>query len=366
MAGTAGTPEGGTPPDGGMSRQLLTDERAQDGFSKARDKINEKVATEEKHDQIKADAAQEGEIRGEEMADAFDFDTMMKELDAEAEKFESELDSAKKYEQIRKEGLTDEQKTKLDEIKERVSKRTAEQEKNVAGEGAETTPKETTGTETTPPASAGAAQSAEAETTTPAEGGQPATGEPAKPAEGEPAKAPEGDQQPAITQEAIAKQVTEAVEKGLEPIKNKLAEKEQENADLKDKLKRAEEVRDEIKEDRDNLKKKTNFHKFSSAAHDAGIPTNLHEFAQQKAQEIVNEAGKEMSFADIFEKLKEDVPEFFAKVKDDKELEVKPGATGTGGEGGGSAKAPPAEPREKAASFREAKQNLRKRVQGMT
>lgn len=343
-------PNEGTAPDGGQSRDLLTNPKAQDSFDKARERVNVKAEEEIAMNDAINEAISEGEIRGEEMVESFDLDKFIKEANDDAEKFETDLEEATKIKEIRKNGLNDEQKTKLDEIKQRVAERSKPKEGDVPVEGTSVTPEDTPPTTETPPAAA-----ATATTETP----------PDKPADGEDPNKPDTPPVEGVDPDKLTEVVSKAVTEQLKPIQDELAATKQAKAELEEKLQKAQEVTKEIKEDRDALKKKTNFNRFSKAAGISGIPEDLHEFAHQKAQAIANEAGKELSFTEIFEALKESSPSLFPapNTKSDKDLEVKPGATGTGSGDGGAPKSTAAPKLEKATTFDEARSNLRARLE---
>lgn len=364
---------------GTMSRDLLNDDKAHKSFKSARDKIQTRVQKEDEDTATKAGAAEEGKVRGDELFEQFDLDKFLEDSEQEAQDFEADIIRANEFDKIRKEGLTDEQKTKLDEIKQRVLERNKATEKggDVSGTPNQDTPAKAPETPITPDAGQPNAAGGSIVPPVPATEGQPAGAAETPPVVEKPpvpSTPPTTEQTPAteaITADKLTEAVTDAVNKQIEPLKVQLAETNKENDTLKEQLAKAEEVTKDVIDQRDKLKQQTNFNRFSAAATEAGIPKDLHKFAQQKAQELVDEANEsgevqgQMSFSAIFELMKEKAPSFFNKDESPNETQIKPGATGTGESSGGKQQETSLTKREPATTFEEAHKNLKARLAEM-
>jgi len=340
---------------GGVQRGSMDDDKTFDSFTQARHKVRDRADAQETAAAQTAAIKDKADTIADEKLKNFDLDNFIQEVNAAASQFESDLDLATKLQQIREEGLTEEQKQKLEEIKKKV---------------AELTSTDTSGQQ--PPASGGAtgqqpsaqpAQQPPAQQTPPPAQQTPPTQPPAQPPTDQPPAQPpvQGD---------MTEQITKAVSDQIEAFKSEFNSKvdnlTKENTELKQQVADGDSKLKEVIAQRDDLKEKNRQSKFGKAAGKAGIPSDAHDLAYTAAQNIVNSKEhnpdqKEMTYEDIFPVMQKVYPSLFGK-KEASETQIKPGAQNTGTPQGGALQPKQQVQKKKPETFAEAKANLHERV----
>lgn len=353
-------------PPAGMMRGEAKDDPG--GFDAARARAKQRVREEDAKFEKDRNLKQKAEAQADQIIKGVDLESLAKEVD-------EDFSMASKFRNLRK--MTPDAEKKLAEIRQRVLERRKsspaenkdmKKENPTAGAvpavgNAPTSP--TSSTTNNPQTAGSQAGSASAQT-------NPQT--PAVSAQGQaPAASPDG-KQPAAPSDEFTKKLDDLRKEFDTKLTTQQAEMKKlqdENAKLKVEKQKAEEQR-KIEAEKQRVAS------FKTAANAAGIPDDLAEFAYNKAQDIVNASGVKMTYAQIFEKLKEKHPSIFhtksvkpeapekpsEQAKEEHKFQVKPG---TGSATGGASSKPQAPKKEElgADSWDASRQKLKKRVASM-
>lgn len=293
--------------------------------------------------QAEVDAATEqGELEGELLADAFDFDTFMEGVNAEVDAETAAQEGAKKLWDARN-GLSAEQQASIDAILEKHT--------TANPPAADPTP-----TPETPPAKEPDAPAPETETPpAPAEAPPPADPTPAQDPATPPADTPMGPEQ-----------VVQIFEKEKEKLTLELrAEYEGKIKAVEEKATAALEAKEEIKQHRDQLKQKVHMLEFERyGTKKYNLKEDLVEYAFKEVQKLAAaQPNKTIDQDAAFELLLVSHPSFFqtetAAPPAAATINPKPAAAGTGGSGG-STVSDDAAPAKKADTWDQARSNMQK------
>lgn len=355
-------------PPAGMMRGDAKDDAG--GFDAARARAKQRVRDEDAKLEKDRNLKQKAEAQADQIIKGVDLESLAKEVD-------EDFSMASKFRNLRK--MTPDAEKKLAEIRQRV----LERRKSAPAENKEM--KKENPTAGAAPAAGGAPASPTSSTTNnPQTAGSQAgsassqTGQqaPAAPANGQTPPASTDGKQPAAP--APSDEFTKKLDELRKEFDTKLTTQqaamkklEDENAKLKMEKQKAEEQR-KIEAEKQRVAS------FKTAAQAAGIPEDLAEFAYGKAQDVVNASGVKMTYAQIFEKLKEKHPSIFhtksvkpeasekpsEQPKEEQKFQVKPG---TGSPTGGASSKPQAPKKEElgADSWDASRQKLKKRVASM-
>lgn len=346
-------------PPTGMMRGDAKDDA--NGFDAARSRAKQRVREDEAQNDKARNLKQKAEAQADQIIKGVDLESLAKEVD-------EDFSMASKFRNLRT--MAPDAEKKLAEIRQRV----LERRKAKSVEGGDM--KKENPTAGAAPVAGGAAvpsvdaagKPVAAPAGTPAAGTTaPAAGIPAPAAgvAGEPAKPPAASDEftkklDALRSEFDTKLTTQQAE---------LKKLTDENAKLKTEKQKAEDQRKvEVEKQR--------IANFKTASKAAGIPDDLAEFAFNKAQDVVNSSGVKMTYAQIFDKLKEKHPSIFNTRSVKPEAPEKPAEQpeqkfrvqpGTGSNTGGAGSKPAAIPKEEkgADSWDASRQKLKKRVSSM-
>lgn len=338
-------------PPAGMMRGDAKDDA--DGFAQAAGRAKARAKQEDEAFQKKDDLKRKAEARADQIIEGVDLDALAKEVD-------EDFSMASKFRNLRQ--MTPAATAKLEELRQRVKARKAEA-KPVEGDvkdgmkpAAAVAPAAGAAKPagaldaTDPPASAPAAAAAPGATVPPA--GAAPVGDPAKPAEAD-----------EFTQKLDA--LRKEFDIKLTAQKEAQKKLETENQTLKAEKQKFEQAQKQAAEQK-------RVEQFTTAAKAAGIPEDLADFAFGKAQDIVNEFGGKMTYAQIFEKLEAKHPSIFKnqsvvpQAKDDTTETTFRVQPGTGSNTGGVGSKPPVKPKQEkgADSWDESRRKLKAQVRG--
>lgn len=352
-------------PPAGMMRGDAKDDAG--GFDAARARAKQRVRDEDAKLEKDRSIKQKADAQAEQIIKGVDLDSLAKEVD-------EDFSMASKFRNLR--NMTPDAEKKLAEIRQRVLERRKvkpAEGKDMKKENPTADAAPAAGNAPTPPASSTTNNTQQA-------GSQAGSGSAQtnqqSPANGQtPAVSPDGKPPaaPAPSDEFTKKldDLRKEFDSKLTTQQAAMKKLEEENAKLKTEKQKADEQRKADAE-------KQRVANFKTAAKAAGIPDDLAEFAYSKAQDVVNTSGVKMTYAQIFEKLKEKHPSIFnvksvkpeatekssEQPKEEYKFQAKPG---TGSATGGAGSKPPAPKKEElgADSWDASRQKLKKRVANM-
>jgi len=337
----------------GMMRGDAKDDA--DGFDMARSRAKQRVREDEARQEKDYNIKQRADVQADQILKGVDLESLAKEVD-------EDFSMAAKFRNLRK--MTPDAEKKLADIRQRVLER--RKSKPAESEDA----KKGNPTAGAVPAAGGAPISPTLSTTpnAPQAGSTPGTTPPAAPA---PAPAASTAGKPPA--EAPTDEFTKKLDDLRKEFDNKLATQQALMKKLEDENNKLKIEKQKAEEQRKAEIEKQRIANFKTAAKAAGIPDDLTEFAFSKAQDAVNASGVKMTYAQIFEKLKEKYPSIFNTKSVKPEAEGKPEQKeeqkfrvypGTGSPTGGAGSKPQAKPKEEvgADSWDASRQKLKKRV----
>lgn len=357
-------PQPAPPP--GMMRGDAKDDAG--GFDAARSRAKQRVREEDVKIEKDRNLKQKAEAQADQIIRGVDLESLAKEVD-------EDFSMASKFRNLRK--MTPDAEKKLTEIRQRV----LERRKAKPAEGGDM--KKENPTAGAAPAAGGAPTSPTSSTTPNA----PQAGSQAGSTSGQtnqPAQAPAPGQAPAASADGkppAAPAASDEFTKKLDALRNefdtKLTTQQSEMKKLQDENAKLKTEKQKAEEQRKVEVEKQRIANFKTASKAAGIPDDLAEFAFNKAQDVVNASGVKMTYAQIFEKLKEKHPSIFNTKSVKPEAPEKPAEQpaeqkfrvqpGTGSPTGGAGSKPPVKPQEEkgADSWDASRQKLKKRVASM-
>lgn len=345
----------------GMMRGDAKDDA--NGFDMARSRAKQRVREDDAKQEKDRNIKQKADAQADQIIKGVDLESLAKEVD-------EDFSMASKFRNLRK--MTTDAEKKLADIRQRV----LERRKAKPAEGGDV--KKENPTAGAAPAAGGAPTSPTSSTTPNAQqagsqaGSAPGTTPPAAPAQAQAPAASTDGKPPAAP--APTDEFTKKLDDLRKEFDNKLTTQQATVKKLEDENNKLKAEKQKAEEQRKQEVEKQRIANFKTASKVAGIPDDLAEFAFNKAQDVVNASGTKMTYAQIFEKLKEKHPSIFNTKSVKPEAEEKPAQReeqqkfrvqpGTGSPTGGAGSKPQAKPKEEvgADSWDASRQKLKKRV----